>query len=105
MSDSIPLDSIEPTVIGPGVAAIPLTPTVWDDAEDGQHAVTVDGTVWERRRGMWWRHPWWQGLDAEEIIATCADPDDWAYSLGWPRKNVEDAHGPLTPITLPRTSS
>ena len=101
MNDPINLDPIEPTTIGPGLAAIPLTPTVWDDAEDWQHAVTSNGMVWQRRRGLWWPSPWWQGSDAEEIKAVCANPDDWAYSNGWPRKMVEDAHGPLEPITLP----
>ena len=100
--NEINLDWIDPIDIDPRLTVIPLAPTVWDDAKDGQHAVTDDGIVWERRDGLWWRHPWWQNSDAEEIIATCADPDEWAYSLGWPRKNVEDAHGSLTYITLPK---
>lgn len=98
----LPLDPIDLTAITPEVVAIPLTPTVWDDAENGQHAVTQDGTVWHRRDGLWWRDPWWQGSDHDEIVATCADPEEWAYSLGWPRKQVEDAQGPLTYITIPR---
>lgn len=99
---STPLDPIEPTVIGPGLAAIPLTPTVWDDAEDGQHAVTSDGIVFQRRKGLWHMDPWWQNNgDGAEIVAVCENPDDWAYGLGWPRKMVEDTHGPLAPITLP----
>lgn len=98
----IPLDPIEPTQIGPGLAAIPLIPTPWDDLPDGQHAVTEDGTVWQRRKGLWWRDPWWQGSDAEQIVAVCANPDEWAYSNGWTRKQVEDSQGPLMPITLPR---
>lgn len=103
MSDnSINLDPIEPTQIGPGLVAIPLEPTPWDDLEDGQYAVTPNGTVWLRRKGLWFREPWYQGSDAEEIIAVCADPDEWAYNNGWTRKHVEDATGPLTPITLPR---
>jgi hypothetical protein len=98
---SIPLDPIEATAIGPGLAAISLAPTVWDDLPDGQHALTPDGVVWQRRRGLWWPSPWWQLEDAEQIKATCADPDSWAYASGWPRKMIEDAHGPLEPITLP----
>lgn len=103
MSDdaAIPLDPFDPTEIAPGVVAIPLTPTPWDDAEDGQHAVTPDGTVWQRRAGLWHQDPWWQQSDAEEIKAICADPDEWAYGNGWTRKHIEDAYGPLTPITLP----
>lgn len=96
-----PLDPIEPTQIAPSVAAIPLTPTPWDDAEDGQCAVTSDGTMWQQRKGLWHRHPWWQGSDAGEIVAVCEDPDEWAFDLGWTRKHVEDTSGPLTPITLP----
>ena len=99
----VPLDPIEPTVIGPGLAAIPLIPTPWDDAEDGQCAVTHDGTVWQRRKGLWHMNPWWQGTPAEEIIAICAKPDHWAYDLDWTRKQVEDAKGLLTPIVPPAT--
>ena len=100
-SGYIPLDPIEPTLIGPGLVATPLTPTVWDDMPDGQHAVTPNGIVFQRRKGLWFMDPWWQREDAEQIIAVCAEPDEWAYNNGWPRKNIEDAHGPLTPITLP----
>lgn len=95
------LDPIDPTILGPGLAAIPLAPTVWDDAEDGQHAVTQDATVWQRRDGLWWREPWWQGSDHDEIVAVCADPGEWAYGLGWPRDQLEAAHGPLTLIMIP----
>jgi hypothetical protein len=101
---SIPLDPIDPTQIAPNMAAIPLAPTVWDDLSDGQHAVTPDGTVWQRREGLWYRDPWWQGEDAEQIIAVCTDPSEWAYALGWTRKHVEDAVGLLAPITLPEDS-
>lgn len=98
----MPLDPIEPTAIGPGLTAIPLTPSVWDDAEDGQHAVTPNGLVFQRRDGLWHMDPWWQNNgDGEQIAAICADPDEWAYDSGWPRKYVEDAHGPLTPVALP----
>lgn len=31
----------------------------------------------------------------------CAEPDEWAYASGWPRKMVEDAYGKLEPVTLP----
>ena len=98
------LDPFDPTVIAPGVAAIPLTPTPWDDLPDGQHAVTPDGTVWQRRAGLWHRHPWWQGSTAEEIIAVCDDPDEYAYSLGWTRKHVEENVGGLMTIDLPGNS-
>lgn len=97
----VPLDPFDPTVIAPGLAAIPLTPTPWDDLPDGQHAVTPDGTVWQRRNGLWHRHPWWQGSTVEETVAVCADPDEYAYDLGWTRKHVEESVGSLTPITLP----
>jgi hypothetical protein len=100
----IPLDPIEPTQIAPNVTAIPLAPTVWDDLPDGQHAVTPDGTVWQRRDGLWFADPWWQREDAEQVIAVCAAPDEWAYGLGWTRKHVEDTSGPLTPIALPDAS-
>jgi hypothetical protein len=102
VADGIPLDPIDPTAISPGLAAVPLAPSVWDDLPDGQHALTDNAVVWVRRNGLWHRDPWWQGEDADQIKAVCADPDEWAYDLGWPRKYVEDAHGPLTPITLPR---
>lgn len=97
----IPLDPIEPTEIGPGLVAIPISPTVWDDLPDGQHAVAPDGSVFQRRKGLWYPIPWWQGSDAAEIIAVCAHPDEWAWCSGWPRHAIEIAHGPLTPITLP----
>jgi len=100
---AVPLDPIDPTVIGPGLAAIPLAPTVWDDLPDGQWAVTPDGRVFRRRNGLWHLDPWWQGTDGAEIIAVCEYPNQWAYDSGWPRKMVEDAHGVLTPITLPST--
>lgn len=96
-----PIDPIDPTVIGPGLVAIPLSPTVWDDLPDGQCAVTPNGTVWKRRKGLWHMDPWWQGEDADQIKAICAEPDQWAYDGGWPRKYVEEAHGALDPITLP----
>lgn len=95
------LDPIEPTAIAPGLVAIPLTPTPWDDAEDGQCAVTSDGTVWKRRDGLWHRHPWWQGVDTEQIVAVCEEPDEWAYDLGWTRKHIEESVGALTYIALP----
>lgn len=95
------LDPIDPTEIAPGVVAVPLAPTVWDDAEDGHHAVTDDGTVWERREGLWHQRPWWQNETAAQVVAVCADPEEWAYDLGWTRSHVEDTRGPLTPITLP----
>lgn len=98
---SIPLDPIEPTVIGPGLAAVSLAPTVWDDLPDWQYALTPDGIVWQRRRGLWWPAPWWQTEDADQIKAVCAEPDEWAYASGWPRKMVEDAYGKLEPVTLP----
>lgn len=101
---SVPLDPFDPTVIAPGLIAIPLEPTPWDDLPDGQHAVTPDGIVWGRRDGLWHRDPWWQGTDADsvdEFIEICADPNAWAYDLGHPRKNVEESHGPLTPVALP----
>ena len=101
LGEPIPLDPIDPTVIGPGLAAIPLAPTVWDDLTDGQHAVTPGGIVWQRRGGLWHMDPWWQREVAEQIIAICAEPDEWAYDNGWPRGYVEDAYGPLTAITLP----
>lgn len=97
------LDPIDPTEIAPGVAAVPLIPTPWDDMTDGQHALSGDGTVWQRRGGLWHMAPWWQDEAADEIKAICADPDEWAYDVGWTRKQVEDAKGPLTPITLPST--
>lgn len=97
------LDPIDPTPITPGLVAIPLSPTVWDDLLDGQHAVTPDGWVWQRREGLWVGDPWWQEVDAAEIIAICAEPNEWAYDMGWPRAHVEDTHGSLTPITLPTT--
>jgi hypothetical protein len=100
----IQLDPIEPTAISPGLAAIPLAPTPWDDAEDGQHAVTPNGIVFHRRGGLWHMYPWWQNNgDGAEIAAICAGPDEWAFDLDWTRKHVEDAHGPLTFITLPVT--
>lgn len=95
------MDPFDPTVIAPGVVAIPLTPTPWDDMEDGQTAVDTVGHVWIRHDGLWYRYPWWQGADRDELIATCADPGGWAYSLGWSRAHVEEAHGALTPVTLP----
>lgn len=95
------LDPTEPTEIGPGLAAIPLHPTPWDDLDDGTRAVTRNGVVWERRAGMWHRSPWWQGSDGDEIIAICADPDDWAYDLPYSRAHVEEAYGPLAPVVLP----
>lgn len=99
----VSIDPIEPTEIAPGLVAIPMSPTVWDDLEDGQHAVTANGIVFQRRDGLWHMNPWWQDDgDGAEIAAICADPDEWAYDMGWPRKQVEDAHGPLTPITLPK---
>lgn len=101
MSEPIEIDPVDPTVVAPGVVAIPLSPSVWDDLKDGQHALTANGSVWLRRGGLWHPDPWWQGMDGEEIKAVCVDPDDWAYDNGWPRKYVEDAHGPLAPITLP----
>ena len=97
----IPLDPIDATQIAPGVAVIPLIPTPWDDLPDGQHAVTPDGTVWKRNSGLWRMDPWYQRDDAEQIIAVCENPDEWAYGNDWTRKHVEDAFGPLTPITLP----
>lgn len=98
----INLDPIEPTPIGPGLTAIPMSPTVWDDLPDGQHAVTPNGIVFRRRNGLWHMDPWWQNNgDGEQIAEICADPDEWAFDSGWPRKVVEDAHGALTPITLP----
>lgn len=97
----VPVDPIEPTQIAPNALVIPLAPTVWDDLPDGQHAVTPDGTVWQRRGGLWYAYPWWQREDAAQIIAVCADPGEWAYDNGWPRKMVEDACGTLTPIALP----
>lgn len=104
--EGVNLDPIESTAIGPGLAAIPLGATVWDDAEDGQHAVTPDGIVFQCRKGLWHMDPWWQNNgDGAEIAAICADPDEWAFDSGWPRKMVEDAHGPLTYITLPKESS
>ena len=97
-----PIDPIDPTVIGPGLVAIPMAPTVWDDLPDGQHAVTPNGLVFQRRDCLWHMDPWWQGNgDGEEIAAICAKPESWAFDMGWPRKYVEDAHGVLTPITLP----
>ena len=97
-----PIDPINPTVIGPGLVAIPMAPTVWDDLPNGQHAVTPNGLVFQRRDGLWHMDPWWQNNGGgEEVIAICAKPDSWDYDGGWPRKYVEDAHGPLTPITLP----
>lgn len=104
-SITMPLDPFDPVVIAPGVAAIPLTPAPWDDLPDGQHAVTPDGSVWQRRKGLWHRDPWWQGLVAREIVAVCAEPDEWAFGLGWTRKHVEEHVGPLTPITLPKEPS
>lgn len=101
MSPEENLDPFDPTLIAPGVAAVPLTPTPWDDLPDGQLAVTPDGTVWQRRSGLWHRSPWWQGFDYEEIVAICADPEEYAYDLDWTRKHLEDHVGPLTPITLP----
>lgn len=95
------LDPLDPSAVAPGVAAVPLTSTPWDDLPDGQHAVTPDGTVWQRRSGLWHREPWWQGSDADEIVNICSDPDEYAYDLGWTRKQVEENVGPLTPITLP----
>ena len=102
VAEHIDLDPIDPTRITDRLAAIPLTPTVWDDMPDWQYALTPDGIVWQRRRGLWWPAPWWQTEDAEQIVAVCANPDEWAYASGWPRKMVEDAHGPLEPITLPQ---
>ncbi len=103
MSDFTPIDPIEPTAIGPGLAAMSLASTVWDDMDDGQHAVSPDAVVWVRHKGIWHRAAWWQTIDAEEIVAICEDPDEWAYDLGWPRAWVEDHHGgALVPITLPR---
>jgi hypothetical protein len=100
-ADPIPLDPIDATQIAPGLVAIPLGPTPWDDLNDGQHAITPDGVVWQRREGLWHRDPWWQGNDAAETCEVCSDPGDWAYDLGWSRKHIEDSVGPLTPITLP----
>lgn len=99
------LDPLDPTLVAPGVAAIPLTSTPWDDLPDGQHAVTPNGVVWQRRSGLWHRDPWWQGSEASEIVNVCTDPDEYAYDLGWTRKHVEDTHGPLTSITLPGGAS
>ncbi len=96
------LDPLDPTSITPDVAAVPLTPTPWDDLADGRHVVTPDGVVWQRRAGLWHRDPWWQGSGAEEIVAVCAEPDEWAFDLGWSRKQVEETVGSLTPIHLPR---
>lgn len=102
MNEPINLDPIEPTAITPNLTAIPLTPTVWDDLPDGQHAVTPNGIVFQRRKGLWHMDPWWQNNgDGAEIAAICADPDSWAYNDGWPRHIVEDAHGPLDPVKLP----
>lgn len=101
MPDARPLDPIDPTAIGPGLTAIPLGATPWDELGDGQHAVVRDGTVWVRRAGMWHRDPWWQRRDADEIVAVCADPDGWAYDMGWTRKHIEDTYGPMTPVALP----
>ena len=98
------LDPIDPTVIGPGLVAVPLGPTVWDDLPDGQHAVAPDGTVYQRRGGLWFRDPWWQGSDGEEVVAICDNPDGWAYDNGWPRAYIEAAEGGLTPIVLPGRS-
>lgn len=81
MSDPMNLDPIEPTRIAPNLTAIPLGPTVWDDLPDGQHAVTPDGTVWQRRNGLWHMDPWYQREDADQIIAVCAEPDAWAYGV------------------------
>lgn len=101
MNEPVPLDPIEPTRINDCPVAIPLAPSVWDDLPDGQYALTSNGWVWQRRRGLWWPAPWWQTEDAEQIKAVCANPDEWAYANGWPRKMVEDALGPLEPINLP----
>ena len=95
------LDPIDPTAISPGLAAAPLTPPVWDDAEDGQHAVTPNGVVFQRRDGLWHMDPWWQTEGGQQIADICAAPDAWAFDLGWPRKFVEETHGVLTSITLP----
>ena len=47
------IDPIEPTKIAPGLTAIPLTPTVWDDLPDGQVAVTSNsGLVWQPQRAL-----------------------------------------------------
>lgn len=100
--DAIPLDPIGPTAITPNLVAVPMAPTVWDDLADGQHAVTGNGYVWLRRGGIWYADPWWQGADGAEIFMVCADSDSWAWGAGWPRHILEDAYGPLTPITLPR---
>src|ERR1044072_6802921 len=99
--EPIELDPIEPTVIGPGLVAVPMTPTVWDDLPDGQHVLTPDGRVWRRRGGLWYLDPWWQGEDAEQIKAICENPDKWAFNLSWTRAQVEDAYGPMEPIMLP----
>jgi hypothetical protein len=99
------LDPLDPTSIMPDLTVVPLTPTPWDDLPDGQHAVTPDGAVWQRRAGLWHRDPWWQGSDAEEIIAVCTEPDEYAFDLGWTRKHVEETVGPLTPIRLPGGAS
>ena len=95
------LDPFDPMVIAPGLAAIPLTPTPWDDLPNGQYAVDPQGIVWQRRAGLWHRDPWWQGCDAAEIIDICDAFETFAYDLGWTRKHVEDSVGLLTPIILP----
>lgn len=88
-----------------GLVAVPLTSTPGDDVKDGSSAVTPDGTVWQHRKGLWYEHPWWQRCDAEEIIAVCDDPEEWAYNLGWTREQVEESVGALTYIHLPAPSS
>lgn len=98
---SIPLDPIDPTPIAPGLVAIPLTPTPWDQFNDGQVGLTQDGTVWQRRHGLWHRHPWWQSEDADQIRAVCSNPGEWAYDMGWTLAQVEATKGPIEPITLP----
>lgn len=97
----VPLDPIDPTTVGPGITAIPIAPTVWDDADDGQHAVTEEGIVYQRRNGLWHMDPWYQGTDRAEIVDVCNDPASWSFGVGWPRAMIESTHGLLTYITLP----
>ena len=95
------LDPFDPVLLAHGLVAVPLTPTPWDDLPDGQHAITTNGTVWQRKDGLWHRQPWWQGCTYAEVLAVCTDPDEYAYSLCWTRKQVEESVGPLTLINLP----
>lgn len=82
-----------------GLVAVALTPE--DGVKEGQCAVTPDGTVWQYRTGFWRRYPWWQRSEAEEIIAICADPDDWHLDFKWTRKQIEESVGALIYIRLP----